>query len=155
MLMSGIRRGLKPRLRPDRLVRRAGPSKAPMLCVVSAAVALSGCGSQAAPPAPPARPVALAAAAADDPAATAQAQEGSISIKNFMFSPTSITVPAGTTVQWKNLDGEPHTVTGIEEPFRSGALDQNDSFSFKFSKPGTYRYVCSIHPQMMGTVTVK
>ena len=56
---------------------------------------------------------------------------------------------------WKNLDGEPHTVVSTDGLFRSKALDENDSFSFKFDKPGTYKYICSIHPKMVATVTVK
>ena len=76
-------------------------------------------------------------------------------MKNFDFSPMAITVPVGTAVTWKNLDGEPHTVVSADGLFRSKALDQNDSFSFKFDKPGTYRYVCSIHPKMMATITVQ
>ena len=155
---SSVSRGIAMLLRPDRLCRSAGLS---MLCAAAVAVALSGCGSQAAPgptaaPAAPAASNALTTPAAPDAAAQAQGQEGNtVTMKGFMFTPASITVAAGTTVQWKNLDGEPHTVVGIEEPFRSGALDQNDSFSFKFSKPGTYRYACSIHPQMTGTIVVK
>ena len=85
----------------------------------------------------------------------ARADEAVISIKEFMFAPTAMTVAAGTTVRWKNLDGEPHTVRSIDATFKSDALDQNDSFTFKFDKPGTYRYVCSIHPQMVGTIVVK
>lgn len=78
-----------------------------------------------------------------------------ISIHEFMFSPTSMTVTAGTTVHWKNLDPEPHTIRSVDATFKSDALDQDDSFAFKFDKPGTYRYVCSIHPQMLGTIVVK
>jgi plastocyanin len=81
--------------------------------------------------------------------------EATISIREFMFAPMSLTVTAGTTVHWKNLDGEPHTVRGIDANFRSDPLDQNDTFAFKFDRPGTYRYVCSIHPQMLGTIVVK
>ena len=84
----------------------------------------------------------------------ARAGETVISIREFMFSPTALTVPAGTTVRWKNLDGEPHTVRSVDATFKSDALDQNDSFAFKFDQPGTYRYVCSIHPQMVGTIVV-
>jgi len=53
------------------------------------------------------------------------------------------------------MDGEPHTVASRDGLFRSTALDQNDTFQFKFDKPGIYKYVCSIHPKMMATVTVK
>jgi|SRR5437879_47877 len=91
------------------------------------------------------------------PAATQapSAPEPTISIHDFSFAPLSLTVPVGATVSWKNLDPEPHTVRSVDDQFRSGALDQNDSFSFKFVKAGTYKYVCSIHPQMVGTITVK
>ncbi len=100
-----------------------------------------------------ARAATPAPAAATRTAATPQAP--TVAIQNFMFSPVSMTVAVGTTVRWKNLDGEPHTIRGVDTGFASGALDQNDSFAFKFDKPGTYRYVCSIHPQMVGTIVVK
>ncbi|HEX3431712.1 MAG TPA: cupredoxin family copper-binding protein [Rhizomicrobium sp.] len=96
--------------------------------------------------------LAVAAAACGTPA---YADANAVVMKNFDFSPMSLTVPAGTTVTWKNLDGEPHTVTSLTGLFRSGGLDQNDTFRFKFTKPGVYKYVCSIHPRMMATITVK
>jgi plastocyanin len=77
-----------------------------------------------------------------------------VMIKNFDFAPMSLTIPAGATVTWKNLDGEPHTVTSPGGVFRSAALDQGDSYAFRFTRPGTYRYLCSIHPHMMATVVV-
>jgi len=83
------------------------------------------------------------------------ADTDTVDIRNFAFSPTSVTVSAGTTVTWKNLDGEPHTVVSNDGLFRSDALDQNDSFKFKFDKPGTYGFICSIHPTMHGTIVVK
>jgi plastocyanin len=99
-------------------------------------------------------------ARAESPVATASTvaaatEATTIAIREFMFAPTSMTVAVGTTVRWKNLDGEPHTVRSVDTSFRSDPLDQNDSFAFKFDKPGTYRYVCSIHPQMVGTIVVK
>ena len=78
-----------------------------------------------------------------------------IVIKDFMFGPTSVAVAAGSTVTWENSDEEPHTVVSDSGLFRSGALDTHESFSFKFDKPGTYHFVCSIHPQMVGTVVVR
>ena len=90
-------------------------------------------------------------------AQTAQAQSASTTVlmKSFDFSPMTLTVPAGTTVTWKNLDGAPHTVTSADGSFRSMALERNDSFAFKFDKPGTYKYICSIHPKMTAAVIVK
>jgi plastocyanin len=98
---------------------------------------------------------AAVASATTTAATTAAADATTISIREFMFAPTAMTVPVGTTVHWKNLDGEPHTVRSVDATFASNALDQNDSFAFKFDKPGTYRYVCSNHPQMVGTIVVK
>ena len=86
----------------------------------------------------------------------AQAQQATaVVIKNFMFTPMSLTVKAGSTVTWKNLDGEPHTVVEDAGLFRSSALDQNDSYAFKFDKPGVYKIFCVIHPYMKQTVTVQ
>lgn len=78
-----------------------------------------------------------------------------IVMKDFMFTPMSLTVKAGSTVTWANMDQEPHTVVSTAGLFRSGALDTNDSFSFKFDKPGTYQFACSIHPRMTGTIVVR
>ena len=75
--------------------------------------------------------------------------------KDFMFAPTSLTVAAGSTVTWTNKDDEPHTVVSDSGLFRSGALDTNEGFSFRFDKPGTYHYACSIHPRMVGTIIVR
>ena len=86
----------------------------------------------------------------------AEAQEtNSVVMKNFDFSPMSLTVKAGASVTWQNMDGEPHTVTSVDGLFRSGALDQNDKYTFKFAKPGVYKYVCSIHPKMRAAIIVK
>src|SRR5262249_50865547 len=87
--------------------------------------------------------IALALRFAGIPATTpfglgANAAKGpQISIKDFEFAPMSLTVKAGTPVTWKNLDGEPHTVVSEDGAFRSTALDEGDSFSFTFTKPGT------------------
>lgn len=84
----------------------------------------------------------------------AQAESAIVVMKNFDFSPMSLAVRAGTTVIWKNTDGEPHTVVSVDGTFRSPALDQDDTFAFKFDRAGTYKYVCSIHPRMTGTISV-
>jgi plastocyanin len=78
-----------------------------------------------------------------------------IVVKDFMFAPNSLTVKAGSTVTWANMDDEPHTVVSDTGMFRSGAMDTNESFSFKFDKPGTYHFTCSIHPRMVGTIVVE
>ena len=85
------------------------------------------------------------------------AEEGStiVMAKDFMFAPTALTVAAGSTVTWTNKDDEPHTIVSDGGLFRSAALDTNESFSFRFDKPGTYGYTCTIHPRMAGTIVVR
>jgi plastocyanin len=78
-----------------------------------------------------------------------------VSIKHFMFEPMSLTVHPGTNVTWKNFDGEPHLVVSADGLFRSPALDQGDTFSYRFNKPGTYSIFCSIHPNMRATIVVR
>ncbi len=103
-----------------------------------------------------ARIVAMAGVSATLLSAAPQAQQvNAIVMKSFDFAPMALTVNAGTKVTWKNTDGEPHTVTSVDGLFRSGALDTDETYSFKFDKPGTYKYTCSIHPRMMGTIIVK
>jgi plastocyanin len=76
-------------------------------------------------------------------------------VKDFMFMPTPLTVKAGSTVTWTNKDDEVHNVVSDTGAFKSGGMDTNDSFSFKFEKPGTYHFACSLHPRMVGTVVVQ
>lgn len=85
---------------------------------------------------------------------TAWAEDVTIPIRNFMFG-MNVTISPGSRVTWKNQDGEPHTVASLDGLFRSPALDEGDSYSFVFDRPGTYRYICSIHPGMKAMVTVK
>jgi len=89
------------------------------------------------------------------PIAAATPDGAEVVIKDFMFAPMDVKVKAGARVTWTNKDDEPHTVVSDTGLFRSSALDTNENFSFEFDKPGTYHFVCSIHPKMVGTITVE
>ena len=78
-----------------------------------------------------------------------------VKVDNFSFSPATITIAAGTTVKWTNRDDIPHTVVNDDQKFASKALDTDESYSYTFTKPGTYPYFCSIHPKMTGKVIVQ
>src|ERR1700760_2785764 len=79
-----------------------------------------------------------------------------VRIQDYSFAPGRLTVPLGTTVTWTNHDDVPHTIVADDNPrsFRSAGLDTDDSFSFTFTKAGSYRYFCSVHPHMTGTIVV-
>jgi plastocyanin len=94
--------------------------------------------------------------APDGAKAAAPVAGNSVAIKGFAFAPAALTVKTGTRVTWTNQDSDAHTVTsaGSGGPLSSKALDNGDTFSFTFTKAGTYRYLCTIHPFMTATVTV-
>lgn len=81
--------------------------------------------------------------------------EGLVSVSEFAFDPTVVKVDVGTEVEWRNDDPSAHTVTSVDGDFDSGDLDPKESFSFTFKDPGTYPYICNIHPDMEGTVKVE
>ena len=125
------------------------------LCCLGGALALAACGEATSIGSEQRHATASAQAiTAAKQTRNESAVEIAIQMKGFLFSPASVTVPVGTTVRWRNMDDEPHTVVSVDGKFRSGALERDDSFSFRFETPGTYRYVCSIHPQMVGVVVV-
>jgi amicyanin len=79
-----------------------------------------------------------------------------VAIKNFAFSPATLKVKVGTTVTWTNQDTDAHTVTsaGSGGALHSAALNSHATYSYTFTKPGTYSYLCTIHPFMTATVEV-
>jgi plastocyanin len=123
-----------------------------------AAGALAGCSTSA-------------ESAATAPSRTASAPAGPvINLSSLMFQPTDTTVEVGTTVTWRNDEPITHTVTsgrfdGVDKTtgLRSSQkpdgtfeekLSKGKSFSFTFTKPGTYTYYCDIHQGMNATITV-
>ena len=78
----------------------------------------------------------------------------------FAFSPATLTVPVGTMMIWTNMTGAPHTVTSDDgKSFDSGTANpigaQGGTFSFTFTKAGTFAYHCQFHTFMKGTIIVK
>jgi plastocyanin len=85
----------------------------------------------------------------------AQAADQTITIENFVFTPTETTIAPGTTVTWVNNDDMPHNVVGKGSAFRSKTLGKGARFSFTFANEGEFDYVCSIHPNMKAKIIVK
>ncbi|HYU60217.1 MAG TPA: plastocyanin/azurin family copper-binding protein [Solirubrobacterales bacterium] len=86
--------------------------------------------------------------------AAAETAPGTVDTFDFGFDPAETTVKVGDTVTWENSGETIHTVKG--PGFFSDGLDTGDSYEHKFTKPGTYDYICTLHPdQMQGTVVVE
>ena len=85
----------------------------------------------------------------------AHAEEMTVKIENFTFSPAELTVKPGTTVTWENDDDIPHLVVEAGGKFRSKALDTGEKFTMTFADAGEITYFCGIHPHMTGKIIVK
>jgi plastocyanin len=78
-----------------------------------------------------------------------------VTIQGFAFKPAKLTINAGQTARWVNKDAAPHTVTAKSGAWTSKQLGRGGTFSRKLTRPGTYPYICAIHPQMRGTLVVR
>jgi len=116
-----------------------------------------------APAAPaPAAPAAESQVLRDDvpveqkakPLAIAAASTG-VTISDFKFSPSGVTVNVGDTVTWSNSGPTGHSATATDGSFDTGILPKGSSGSHTFTQAGTFSYICTPHPFMKGTVTVQ
>jgi plastocyanin len=73
---------------------------------------------------------------------------------NWGFAPREITVAPGAWVTWSNDGYDAHTVTAADASFDSGELQPSEGFSWYFDQPGTYEYICQLHPWMKGRISV-
>ena len=80
----------------------------------------------------------------------------SVSIVDFAFNPTSITVDSGVTVTWTNNGAATHTVTSDSSGlFNSGDISSGNTYSHLFNTKGTFGYHCIHHAGMTASITVK
>jgi LPXTG-motif cell wall-anchored protein len=125
----------------------------------------------AAPEEPPAAPE-EPAAATEQPAATPAPREGparnrkdrtaaraaangSVTIADFLFTPSSISIDQGDTVTWTNNGPTPHSATAPDGSFDTGIFPAGQSRSHTFDEAGTFSYICTPHPNMHGTIVVR
>jgi plastocyanin len=77
-----------------------------------------------------------------------------VNIHNLAFGPAHVVVSPGTTIIWTNQDGFQHTTTSDKGVWDSGPMDPGATFKRAFKKAGIFTYHCTIHPFMLGTITV-
>jgi plastocyanin len=88
----------------------------------------------------------------------AHAQDSSgptVAMSDFAFTPQSITIQVGSTVTWRNDGPSAHTATADDTSFSTGILKKGESRTATFNQVGSIDYVCTLHPQMTGTVEVE
>jgi amicyanin len=143
---------MQPALAGPELIHKPKPARWRLAALVAAStVALAACGSAAGTTA---MPTPNAPTATSNQSATSGTVTADVGIVNFKFSPAMLTVKVGTTVVWTNNDSIAHSVNFATGGINSNVLNQNDQFTYTFTTPGTYDYICSIHPFMHGSITV-
>ena len=83
-----------------------------------------------------------------------KAASASVNAGDFFFSSASVTIAVGDTVTWHNSGQAPHNATGNNGTFSTGTIEPGSSASHTFNSAGTFSYICTIHPNMTGTVRV-
>jgi aldose sugar dehydrogenase len=86
--------------------------------------------------------------------------QGSSTLTDTAYQPNPVQISVGDTVTWTNDDIQPHTVTSSQnvQPdgrFESSMMAPQQTFEHTFTEgPGEYPYFCTLHPNMVGTVSV-
>jgi amicyanin len=81
-----------------------------------------------------------------------------VKIENYMFGPMITKVKVGDTVTWTNMDPVHHNVVADQKSAdgpNGPLIGKGETYSFKFTKAGTYTFHCEPHPYMHGTVVVE
>lgn len=83
------------------------------------------------------------------------AETNLVTVKDMAFAPATIKVKVGTKVTWTNNDSRTHTVASYDGHIPSSQdIRPGETYSYTFTKTGTFKYHCSIHPNMKGVVVV-
>ncbi len=90
----------------------------------------------------------------EQPKASEKQANVTVKIRDFKYEPAILKINADETVKFINEDEEPHTATAENSSFDSKGLDTNQSFTYTFTKIGSYPYICALHPYMKGNITV-
>ena len=91
------------------------------------------------------------------PAASTPSTHPQVAVVDYGYSPQTLTIRAGTRVTWTNGGSDGHDVTGTGPggDWRSGPLAPSERYTRVFDLPGTYAYVCTMHPEMQGRIIVQ
>lgn len=123
------------------------------LCLIhpdmTGTIVVRGAGGATPPPTPVPTPTPR-----PTPVPTPAPGSNTVDAVDFAFSPSTIDITAGATVTWRNTGAALHTVTATDGTFDSGLIASGGTYARRFTTPGTYPYLCSLHPSMTGVVRV-
>lgn len=138
-------------------VRSRAARLLPIAGALVAAVLIAGCGSNTTTSTPTTTTAATPPGTAAASPTVAQPASVTVRVEDMKFSPDAVTVQAGDTVTWKFSDKVPHAVQGIGDAAMgiNSPIFTGGEWSHTLAVPGVYRYLCPLHPEMRGTVTVR
>jgi plastocyanin len=77
-----------------------------------------------------------------------------VTMLDYEFSPAVVTIATGGKITWTNQGQAPHDATADDDSFATPTIEAGEQKSVTFKEPGTFTYICTIHPQMEGTIEV-
>jgi plastocyanin len=121
----------------------------PAIVLLLALALVAGCGTEKS-----AGPT-DAGGSVNGPATASGGKTVQVKMKDILFVPDTVTARVGQTVRWTNQDTVQHTVVAKKgATFKSKPISKGDTYEAKLTKTGTINYVCTIHPNQHGTITV-
>ena len=97
-------------------------------------------------------------APAETQAASSSSSTGdeiTVTIKGFAFQPAEVDAKVGQTIKWVNEDDAPHNAVAQNGGnLKTKTFEKGGSDTFTLDAPGTIQYICTVHPQMKGTIKV-
>ena len=123
--------------------------------VITVSALLAACGGSGSSPSTSPSPTSPPPANDPSTSSSVAIPSGAESLGNRAYMPDELSVTTGTTVTWMNTDRTSHTSTSDEAGWNSGTIAPGGRFMFTFQNAGTFRYHCTIHPGMVGTVVVR
>jgi plastocyanin len=123
--------------------------------ILLAGLCLTACGGSGSTASPTPTPTPVPAPSPAPTGTTVTIVNGASGLSATAYSPNPLNVTVGTTVTWKNNDSTTHDSTAVNRSFATGSIAPGGSASVMFQSAGTFQYFCTIHPGMVGTLTVQ
>jgi plastocyanin len=120
------------------------------VAIVAIALVLVGCSSAGTTTTVPVGTPTTGGGAAGGGGATVE-----VKMEGMAFSPQTVTIKVGDTVNWTNMDQPPHNAVAVDKSWQTSTFATGESGSVTFATAGTFPYICTIHPNMTGTVIVQ
>lgn len=116
------------------------------VAIIVLAIVLVGCSSAS---------TTTTAASSTTAAPSSGAATVQVNMQGMAFDPQTVTIKVGDTVTWTNKDDVSHNATAVDKSWKTETFGKDGTGSVTFTTAGTFPYICTVHPNMTGTVIVQ